>query len=159
VEIASYDFVNEFYYFSNLGKFCFMPSRIFLLNAVNWYVFFYRLTSKKCWFASGLGIRIDSIRIRIQQLSSIRIRIHKVIESGPNPDPDTDPDPQLYFKSKFFQRFENEHVKDISSLYRYLSVVKILTEKVPVLIFRHFLALGSGSGIRIPNVDPDPQSY
>jgi hypothetical protein len=37
-------------------------------------------------FKAGLWIRIDSIRIRIQQYSSIliriRIRIHKVIESG-----------------------------------------------------------------------------
>jgi hypothetical protein len=34
----------------------------------------------------GLWIRIDSIRIRIQHFSSIRI--HKIIESGSNADPD-----------------------------------------------------------------------
>jgi hypothetical protein len=41
------------------------------------------------YFSSGLWIRIDSIQIRIQHFSSIRI--HKIFESGYNADPDTDP--------------------------------------------------------------------
>jgi hypothetical protein len=62
-------------------------------------------------FKAGLWIRIDSIRI--QQFSSIRIRIriHKVIESGSNPDQD----PQQYFRRQIF--FKDLKVKDISSLY------------------------------------------
>jgi hypothetical protein len=39
---------------------------------------------------AGLWILMDSIRIRvrIQHFSSIRIRIHKIFESGSNADPD-----------------------------------------------------------------------
>jgi hypothetical protein len=51
------------------------------------------------------SIRIR-IRIRIQQFSSIwiRIRIHKVIESGSNPDPESDPDPEQYFRRQIFSK-------------------------------------------------------
>jgi hypothetical protein len=51
---------------------------------------------RKLRFLAGFWIRIDSIRIRI------RIRIHKVIESGSNPDRDTNPDPQQYFRRQIF---------------------------------------------------------
>jgi hypothetical protein len=44
--------------------------------------------NRKTIKGTGLWIRINSIRIRIQKFSSIRIRIHTVIESGSNPDPD-----------------------------------------------------------------------
>jgi hypothetical protein len=61
--------------------------------------FFKSFTGNKYWyryvFNAGLWIRIQHlssirIRIRIQHLSSIRIRIriHEVIESGSNADPD-----------------------------------------------------------------------
>jgi hypothetical protein len=39
-------------------------------------------------FEAGLWIRIDSVQIRIQHFSSIRIRIHKIFESGSYADPD-----------------------------------------------------------------------
>jgi hypothetical protein len=44
----------------------------------------YKSPGTDVWFISGFWIRIDSIRIRIriQKFSSIRIRIHNVIESG-----------------------------------------------------------------------------
>jgi hypothetical protein len=39
---------------------------------------------------AGLWIRIGSTRIWIQHFSPIRIRVHKVIETGSNADPDQD---------------------------------------------------------------------
>jgi hypothetical protein len=54
---------------------------------------------------SGLWIRIDSIRI--QKFSSIRIRIHNVIESRSNPDPD----PQQYLRRQIFSKIKNQQIK------------------------------------------------
>jgi hypothetical protein len=43
----------------------------------------------------------------------MRIRIHKVIESGSNPDPDAGPDPQPYSRPRF------SFCKSILTGYRY----------------------------------------
>jgi hypothetical protein len=64
----------------------------------------------KCGYAgppqsslSGLWIRFDSSRI--QKFSSIRIRIHNVIESGSNPDP------QQYFRRQIFSKIKKSTKK------------------------------------------------
>jgi hypothetical protein len=73
---------------------------------------------------------------------------------------------QIFLKSKF----ESNQIKNIGVIHQkifqkvvsafYLFSGKIFL-KIPVtkLKFLNFLAPGSGSGIRSPNTDPDPQSH
>jgi hypothetical protein len=56
--------------------------------------------------------KIDMIGVRIQKFSSIRIRIHKVIESGSNPDPD----PQQYIRRQVFSKIKKS-TKKVCTLY------------------------------------------
>jgi hypothetical protein len=109
----------------------------------------------------GLWIRIDSIRIgiRIQQFSSIRIRIQKVIESGYNPDPDTDPDPQ---QNRYFRR--QNFFKDLKIL---PVIIKILDGHGDVVIRReeepvsHLagILLASWLRLRVGGVESNPAPH
>ena len=63
--------------------------RILLKGTVSQNLIDTKNTIEKWKSKPGLWIRIVSIRIRIQHFSSIRIWIHKIIESGSNANPDS----------------------------------------------------------------------
>jgi hypothetical protein len=91
-----------------------------------------RMNTKK----SGLWIRIDSSRIRIQHFSSIRI--HKIFESGSN----ADPDPQRKISRQKYLQFL------LFPTY-YSSYKNVQNLKKKCIFFFIYLAHGSGFRIRI----------
>jgi hypothetical protein len=101
-------------------------------------------------FVAGLWIRIDSIWI--QKFSSIRIRIHSVIESASNLD--TDPDPHQYLRRQIFSKIKESKKSKILAV---CTIFIPFRYKNKNQFKKSFFSSFSCPGIRTPN--PDPQSH